>query len=84
MDDAPSLPTEEQKQRAKWDLVLADLEYRQEQLRLARKDIDYRDDQVRQTRQDMQWKPWQVAFSAMTAGAALFAAGAAFIKLIGG
>ena len=65
-----TLPTEEQKQRAKWDLLLADLEYCQEQLRLAR--------------QEMVWRPWQVAFAGMTAGAALFGAGAAFIKLIGG
>lgn len=70
MDDAASLPTDEQKQRAKLDLLLADLEYRPEQMRLAR--------------QDIQWKPWQVAYSAMTAGAALFAAGAASIKLLGG
>ena len=88
MDDAPALPSDEQKQRAKWDLLLADLEYRQEQLRLARKDIDYRDQQSRQVRQDIQWKPWQIRWryrpAGMTAGAALFAAGAAFIKLIGG
>ena len=88
MDDAPSLPTDEQKQRAKWDLLLADLEYRQEQLRLARKDIDYRDEQMRQARQEIQWKPWQIAITTltagMTAGAALFAAGAAFVKLTGG
>jgi hypothetical protein len=68
-DTTGTTPTDAQKQRAKWDLLLADLEYRQEQLRLAR--------------QDIRWKPWQVAFSAMMAGAALFAAGAAFIKLLG-
>ena len=64
-----TVPTDEQKQRAKWDLLLADLEDRQERLRLAR--------------QELGLKPWQIAFSAMTAGAAVFAAGAAFIKLIG-
>lgn len=67
-------PTSEQEQRAKWDLVLADLEYRQEQLRLAR--------------QDYRWKPWQIILptitGALTAGAALFAAGAAFMKLFAG
>jgi len=63
-------PSPEQQQRAKWDLLLADLEYRQEQLR--------------QARQQMSLAPWQIAFTGMTAGAALFAAGAAFIKLTGG
>ena len=61
-----TLPTDEQKQRAKWDLLLADLEYRQDQLR-----------------QSKQYEPWRSAFAGMTAGAALFAAGAAFVKIIG-
>ena len=30
---ATASPTEEQRQRAKWDLLLTDIEYRQEQLR---------------------------------------------------
>jgi hypothetical protein len=64
-EDAAS---DEQKQRARWDLMLADLEHRQDQLRAAR---------------DMRVKPWQIAFAALTAGAALFAAGAAFMKVIG-
>ena len=64
-----TLPSDEQQVRAKWDLLLADLEYRQDQMRAAR--------------QDMRFRPWQVAFAGMTAGAALFAAGAAFIKVIG-
>jgi ABC-type Fe3+-siderophore transport system permease subunit len=67
-------PTPEQRKRAEWDLLLADIEYRQEQLRLAR--------------QDHRWKPWQIVLpvvtGALTAGAALFAAGAAFMKLFGG
>lgn len=63
-------PGADQRQRAKWDLLLADLEYRQDQLRLARHNM-------------ARVKPWQVAFAGMTAGAALFAAGAAFIKVIG-
>jgi hypothetical protein len=70
MSEAAPLPSEEQKQPAKWDLLLADLEHRQEQ--------------IRNTRTDTRLKPWQVAFAGMTAGAALFAAGAAFIKLLGG
>ena len=65
MSDTTS-PSDEQKQRAKWDLLLADLEYRQEQLRQAK-----------------QYEPWRLAFAGMTAGAVLFAAGAAFVKLIG-
>ena len=69
MSDTGAVPSEEQKQRAKWDLLLSDLEYRQEQLRLARQDITF--------------KPWQLAFAGMTAGAALFAAGAAFVKILG-
>jgi hypothetical protein len=39
-------------------------------------------------RQEIRWAPWQVAFTGMTAGAALFAAGAAagglFVKLLAG
>jgi hypothetical protein len=31
----PVLPTDEQQQRAKWDLLLLDIEYRTEQLRQA-------------------------------------------------
>lgn len=80
---AQTPPTPEQEQRAKWDLLLADIEYRQEQLRLARRDSEYRQDQMSQARQDMWFKPWQVAFAGMTAGAALFAAGAAAVKLFG-
>jgi hypothetical protein len=58
---ATTLPAPEQQQRAKWDLLLLDLEQRAEQVR--------------------QLKPapsagWLV-FAGTTAGAALFAAGAA-------
>lgn len=35
-------------------------------------------------RQEIRFAPWQMALSGMTAGAALFAAGAAFMKLFGG
>ncbi len=69
MSATTPLPTEQQLQRAKWDLLLADIEYRQEQMRLARQDA---------------WiKPWQVVFTALATGAGIFAAGAAFIKLVG-
>lgn len=62
-----TLPSAEQEQRAKWDLILTDIELKQEQLRQLRS-----------------FEPWKLAFSGMTAGAALFAAGAAFVKLTGG
>src|SRR5262245_4981840 len=32
-------------------------------------------------RQEIKWQPWQVAFMGMTAGAALFVAGGAFVKV---
>lgn len=35
------------------------------------------------TRQEIRLAPWQLALTGMTAGAALFAAGAAFMKLFG-
>ena len=35
-------------------------------------------------RQEIRPAPWQIALGGMTAGAALFAAGAAFVMLIGG
>jgi len=65
--DPTIAPTPEQQQRAAWDLLLTDIEYRQEQLR-----------------QIKTYEPWRLAFAGMTAGAALFAAGAAFVKIIGG
>jgi hypothetical protein len=34
-------------------------------------------------RQEICLAPWQIAFAAMANGAALFAAGAAFIKILG-
>ena len=60
-------PTPEQEQRAKWDLLLTDIELKQEKLR-----------------QMKAFEPWKLAFAGMTSGAALFAAGAAFVKLAGG
>jgi len=73
-----TLPTGEQEQRAKWDQLLTDIELKQEQLRQLRT-IDY-DSKLRQYRSEA----WRLAFMGMTAGAALFGAGAAFIKIIGG
>jgi hypothetical protein len=35
------------------------------------------------TRQEIRFAPWLAALSGMTAGAALFAAGAAFVKVFG-
>ena len=62
MSDTP-LPTEEQKQRAKWDLLLLDLEHRTEQIRGAR--------------QDSALKPWQAVSAGLTAGAAILGVGIA-------
>jgi hypothetical protein len=64
---ATAVPTSEQEQRAKWDLLLADIEYRQEQ--------------IRAVRQDMYWKPWQLVPASVTAGAAMMAAAFALVKL---
>lgn len=58
----------------------------QEQLARIRKMIAESDkiaDERRKLSVDTRIAPWQVVIGAMTAGAALFAAGAAFIKLIG-
>jgi hypothetical protein len=44
-------------------------------------DIELKQEQLRQLRT---FEPWKLAFSGMTAGAAFFAAGVAFVKLIGG
>jgi hypothetical protein len=63
--------TTEQRARAKWDLLLADLEHRQEQMRLAHQE------------EHLRFRPWQVLCTGAAAGAALFAAGGAFIKLLG-
>jgi len=71
---APS-PTTEQEARAKWDLLLQDLEYRAEQLRSIRQDQDFRRQQMTGIRQDIAFKPWQIAFAGMTSGAALLGAG---------
>ena len=35
-------------------------------------------------RQEIRFAPWALALSGMTSGAALFAAGGAFVKLVGG
>jgi hypothetical protein len=34
-------------------------------------------------RQEIRYAPWQMAIGGMTAGAAIFAAGAAFVKVFG-
>ena len=60
-------PTPEELQHAKWNLILTDQEYRLEQ--------------IRASRQDQYWKAWQVFIPAVTASAALLAAGFAFAQL---
>jgi hypothetical protein len=49
----------------------------------ARVGIDLNRAQHDRVRQEMRIAPWAMALSGMTLGAALFAAGAAFIKLFG-
>jgi hypothetical protein len=68
MSATTAAPTPEQMQRAKWDLILADIEYRQEQLR--------------GPRQDIAWKPWQIVATVVTAAAAFMGAGFALAKLL--
>jgi hypothetical protein len=60
------IPSAEQDQRAKWDLLLLDIEHRTEQLR-----------------QLKTYEGKRLIIQGMTSGAALFAAGAAFIKILG-
>ena len=60
------------------DTTHEDLDYREQ---IA--SIDQRLADAARKRQDVQYKPWKVAILGMTAGGALFAAGAAFIKLLG-
>jgi hypothetical protein len=57
-DTTIPLPTVEQQQRAKWDLLLTDLEHRTEQLR-----------------QLKAYEPRRIFIQAITASAAVFAAG---------
>jgi hypothetical protein len=63
-----ALPTEEQKQRAEWDLLLADLEDRAKQSRLLDADLRYR------ARQSFWETPRAIAMIVL-AFAATFAAG---------
>lgn len=58
MSEAVPTPTAEQQQRAKWDLLLADLERRHEQIR-----------------QMKAYEPRRLIIQAITAAAAVFAAG---------
>ena len=61
-------PTPEQMQRAKWDLLLTDQEYRLTQ--------------IRALRQDIAWKPWQILATLVAAAAAFMGAGFALAKLL--
>jgi len=63
-------PTAEQEQRAKWDLLLLDTETRTEQLR-----------QMKGFPAGS-YEGWKVAFAGMSAGAAIFASGAAVTALL--
>jgi hypothetical protein len=65
MTDIAIAPTTEQEQRAKWDLLLLDLETRAEQVR-----------------QLKTYEGKRLVIQGLTAGAALFAAGAGFMTLV--
>ena len=67
MSAAGITPTPEELQHAKWNLILADQEYRLEQ--------------IKASRQEQYWKAWQVLIPAVTASGALLAAGFTFAKL---
>jgi len=70
-----NLPTAEQQQRAKWDLVLLDIEQRTEQVRQMKGiDAEYRLEQLRQSKT---YEPRRLWVQAVTASAALLGAGAA-------
>jgi hypothetical protein len=66
--DTITLPTMEQEQRAKWDLLLADIELRQDQLRL--------------TRYQARWETARAWAMMALASAALLGAGVALGKLV--
>jgi hypothetical protein len=70
MTDLTITPTPEQEQRAKWDLLLLDLETRGEQIR-----------QMKAFPAGT-YEGWKVAFAGMAAGGTLLAAGAALMALI--
>jgi hypothetical protein len=73
-------PTPEQQQRAKWDLLLLDLEQRAEQVRLMKGiDTEYRLEQLRQLKS---YEPRRLLLQAITASAALLGGGAAIGALI--
>jgi hypothetical protein len=83
MTDATIAPTPEQQQRAKWDLLLLDIEHRTEQLRqmkgYAPLDIEYRTEQLRQIKS---YEPRRLLLQAVTASAALLGGGAALGALV--
>jgi hypothetical protein len=79
MSATTPLPTAEQQQRAKWDLLLTDLELRQEQIRNLRTheptksalllaDLELRHEQIRQM---IKFEPLKLAISALATGVAL-------------
>jgi hypothetical protein len=76
-------PTTEQQDRARWDLLLLDIETRTEQLRHAKGynpvEIEARMEQLRQLKT---YEPRRLLIQGLTAGAALLGAGAALGALL--
>jgi hypothetical protein len=73
-DDLPRLDIREK--LAHIDQMLADHDRNRCQIGQLEADRDRK-------RQEIKFAPWQLVLSAMTTGAALFAAGAAFVKIFG-
>jgi hypothetical protein len=83
------LPDTEQEARAKWDLLLTDLEYRQAQQRRIYQEMDattqemqLRTAQIQRVGQETRLAPWQLAFGGFSAGAAWAAVIFAIAKLL--
>ncbi len=84
-------PDDAQIARATYDRMLAETrKFSAEQNKLAEEAGKYAAEQNKlaaeagKLQRDRQLLPWQVAVTLLGAGAALFAAGAAFVKLMGG
>ena len=77
---ATATPTPEQEQRAKWDLLLLDIEHRTEQLRQMN-GVD-RDLKLEQLRQLKTYEPKRLLIQGLTAAAVLMGAGAAIGALL--
>ena len=81
-DPTPTLDLREQ--IARIDNLIAQTQKAQADLGRSRIDYDKTAWEAFKISKDVKFQPWQIMTAGMTAGAALFAAGAAFIKILGG